>query len=105
MTTNHHGVIKLPGRPDGLASVSITGRPAVHLVYREVWPDQVDNHGEPCEFCQREDRTIQCNVYVPVRNGSTDCLNACRCCAPEVVMDHAELDPSRDAVIECAKEN
>lgn len=104
MTTNH-GVIKVPGRPAGLASVSITGRPAVHVIYREVWADQVDNHGEPCEFCQLEDRTIQCNLYVPTRNGSTDCLGACRCCAPEVVMDHAELDPARDAVIEYAKED
>lgn len=105
MTTAHRtGTIRVPGRPEGLTSVSITGRPSVHVIYREVWDDQIDDHGDACEFCQLEDRTIECNVYVPTRNGSTDCLNACRCCAPVVVLDYADLDPSRDAVIEYAKE-
>jgi hypothetical protein len=85
-------------------TTSITGRPAVYIAYREVWPDQIDNLGAPCEFCQLEDNTIQCNVYVPLRNGSTDYLGACRCCAPVVVLDHIDLDPARDAVIEYAKE-
>lgn len=86
-------------------TTSITGRPAVYIVHREVWPDQIDNYGDDCPVCQLEDRTIQCNVYVPWRNGDTDLVGACRCCAPTVVLDHPDLDAARDAVIEYAKED
>lgn len=85
-------------------TTSITGRPAVYTVWREVWPDQIDDHGDDCPFCQLEDRTIECNVYVPTEGGDTDLFSACRCCAPTVALDHPELDPSRDAIIEYAKE-
>jgi hypothetical protein len=84
---------------------SITGRPAVHLIFREVWADQVDNYGDACPVCQLEGRTIECNVYVPViyeRDGVM--LSACRCCAPAAVLDHHALDTDHDAVIEYAKE-
>lgn len=84
---------------------SITGRPAVHLIYREVWADQVDNYGDACPVCQLEDRTIECNIYVPVlydRDGVV--LSACRCCAPLAVLDHHALDADEDAIIEYAKE-
>lgn len=102
MATTHSSVFQVSHR---LNALSITGRPSVHVVYREVWADQVDDHGEPCEFCQLEDRTIQCNVYVPTTNGSRDYFRACRCCAPVVALDHADLDPSRDVLIEYAKES
>lgn len=85
-------------------TTSITGRPAVYIVHREVWPDQVDYYGADCPVCQLEDRIIQCNVYVPMTNGHAALLSACRCCAPLAVLDHPELDPSRDAVVEYAKE-
>jgi hypothetical protein len=84
---------------------SITGRPEVHLIFREEWPDHIDNHGEACPVCQLEGRTIECNVYVPTYDGGTDLLNTCRCCAPHAVVDHGQLDPGRDAIIEYAKEN
>lgn len=98
------GTIKVPGRPEGLTSVSITGRPAIHLIYREVWADQVDNHGEPCPVCQLEDRVIECNVYVPVIYGDWELVSACRCCAHAAVLEHHALDTDYDAVIEYAKE-
>jgi hypothetical protein len=85
-------------------TTSITGRPAVYIVHREVWPDQIDNHSDDCPVCQLENRTIECNVYVPTEDGNGVVLSACRCCAPVAVLDHPELDPSRDAVIEYAKE-
>jgi hypothetical protein len=86
-------------------TTSITGRPAVYIVYREVWADQVDNHGDACPVCQLEGRMIECNVYVPTDGGNGVLLSACRCCAPSAVLDHAELNPGRDAIIEYAKEN
>lgn len=83
---------------------SITGRPLVHLIYREVWDDDIDNAGEDCQVCQLEGQSIECNVYVPTIGGETDVLGACRCCAPAAVFDHTHLDPTRDAIIEYAKE-
>jgi hypothetical protein len=84
---------------------SITGRPAIALIYREVWADQVDNYGDACPVCQLEDRTIECNVYVPVIYDSEgEMVSSCRCCAPTVVLDHHALDTDYDAVIEYAKE-
>jgi hypothetical protein len=83
---------------------SITGRPTVHVAFREVWADQIDHHGENCEWCQLEGQQIECNVYVPVRGAGNDLLHTCRCCATTVVFDHVQLDPSRDAIIEYAKE-
>lgn len=84
---------------------SITGRPEVHLIFREEWPDHIDNRGEPCPICQLEGRVIECNVYVPTYDGGTDLLGACRCCASSAATDHGQLDPGRDAIIEYAKEN
>jgi len=85
-------------------TTSITGRPAVYIVYREVWADQVDNYGAACPICQLENRTIECNVYIPNEDGDTDLQSSCRCCGPTLVLDWTWLDPSRDAVIEYAKE-
>ena len=85
-------------------TTSITGRPAVYIAYCEVWPDLIDNHGDACPVCQLEDHAIECNVYVPTADGDGVLLSACRCCAPVAALEHPELDPSRDAVVEYAKE-
>ena len=87
-----------------LLTVGWTGRPVVHVIFREVWPDQIDNHGDDCPVCQLEGRTIECNVYVPTDDGDGVLVSACRCCAPGAALDHPELDPRRDAIVEYAKE-
>lgn len=82
---------------------SVTGRPAVHTMHREVWADQVDGHGEPCEVCQIHGALIECNVYVPIADGGGVILSACRCCAVPAALDHSELDSTRDVVVEYSK--
>lgn len=86
-------------------SPSITGRFAVYVVFREVWPDQIDDLHTQCGVCQEFNRLVTCNVYVPTGDGDSVLVSACRCCAAGAALDHPELDPTRDAVIEYAKEN
>jgi hypothetical protein len=84
-------------------SRSVVGRPKVYIVFAEVWADQIDEHGEPCKICQELGALIECNVYVPESDGDTITWGACRCCAPISVLDHSNLDPTRDALIEYSK--
>lgn len=87
------------------AHASITGRISTTIIFREVWPDQIDDLNQQCQICQKFNQLVSCNVYVPViydRDG--EMIAACRCCAPNVVLDHHALDTDEDAVIEYAKE-
>jgi hypothetical protein len=79
---------------------SVTGQPEIHIIYREVWADQIDNAGDPCPVCQMEGAVIDCNVYVPEMHHALELLSSCRCCAPSVILNHPHLDSCYDAVIE-----
>jgi hypothetical protein len=71
---------------------SITGRPEISAIMREVWSDQIDWYGLACPVCQMEGQTIECNVYVPVVGGEKELHGCCRCCSvgahstPELAM-------------------
>lgn len=82
---------------------SITGEPEVHVLYREVWADQIDGYADPCPVCQMQGNLISCNVYVPGMHGALDLINTCACCALPALLDHPGLNTAHDAVIEHAK--
>jgi hypothetical protein len=78
---------------------SATGRPEISAIFREVWEDQIDNHGDACPVCQLEGRTIECNVYVRLLFG-TKLLNTCLCCSVPAALDVAERVLDLDVIIE-----
>lgn len=80
---------------------SATGRPEISAVFREVWADQIDNLGDACPVCQLEERTIECNVYVPViYDSEAKLIGTCLCCAVPAVLDVMERDFDHDVIIE-----
>lgn len=80
---------------------SITGRPEISAIVREVWADQVDNLGADCPICQMEGQVIECNVYVPViYDSDPKLIGCCRCCSIPAVLDVMERDFDEDVLIE-----
>lgn len=79
---------------------SITGRPEIHAIMREVWSDQIDFYGLACPVCQTEDKIIECNVYVPTHGGETELRGCCRCCSIGEALDVVDRDFDRDVIIE-----
>lgn len=91
---------KMGGTISGMTKRSITGRPEIRAIMREVWADQIDDFGEPCPVCQLVDRDIECNVYVPRRRDDAQFFGTCRCCSTAVVLDVVDRDFDRDVIIE-----
>lgn len=80
---------------------SITGRPVISAIMREVWNDQIDNYGADCPVCQMEGKVIECNVYVPLTFDSEPVLiGCCQCCPTAVALDVVARDFDRDVIIE-----
>jgi hypothetical protein len=80
----------------------MTGRPRVIVDFREVWADQVDNFGEPCQHCQLVGKTIEATVYVPTATGR-EVQESCMCCVVDAVLNTEKHDPSRDVLVEYSK--
>jgi len=80
---------------------SITGRPEISAIMREVWSDQIDNFGADCPVCQMEGQVVECNVYVPVADGrDTVDINTCRCYSVVAVLNVVGRDFDRNVIIE-----
>lgn len=62
--------------------------------------DQVDNQGEPCDFCALDGRYIDATVYGHLTIGDAEhvaSLDCCVFCVPAVIR---EMDPNRAVTVE-----
>lgn len=88
------------GTISGMTKRSITGRPEISAIMREVWADQIDNYGDDCPICQLEGRRIECNVYVPMVYSEMAFIGCCLCCSMPAVHEVAGYNVDHDVIIE-----